>query len=280
MSDQPPHGVTRPAGKPGRSERARTSGYRSRFALFYIVLAVTGGVAAGAFMVITLRDPPTNPAAAPAGAAAASQSGELAAIEFASQVQRRYRLANGEKLVSVIASRNTIQDGDLGYIRVNYQLIRPGDALDERDSQVVPVDDAIQFSLCGAEARCTIPGEATPETGLMLRQIGLELALRTLQHDPKVNNVTVFLRPIEPPPNTDGYVLVFRRDALKRSDPDVLIKPLDEIIPGISSEIFPGTMTRIQQRTVEELTQPNLYVGIYQLIGGRDALLQLQPVQG
>ena len=108
----------------------------------------------------------------------------------------------------------------------------------------------------------------------------LELALRTLQHDPKIQNVTVFLRPIAPPPNTDGYVLVFRRDALQKSDPEVLIKPLEEIIPGVGSQILPATMTRIQQRRVEELTRPNLYVGVYQLIGGRDVLLQLQPVQG
>jgi hypothetical protein len=30
-------------------------------------------------------------------------------------------------------------------------------------------------------------------------------------------------------------------------------------------------------RRVDQLTRPHLYYGIYQLIGGRDALLQLQP---
>ena len=39
---------------------------------------------------------------------------------------------------------------------------------------------------------CAIPGEATEERGLLLRGMGLELALRTMQFDHAIDNVAVF----------------------------------------------------------------------------------------
>ena len=74
-----------------------------------------------------------------------------------------------------------------------------------------------------------------------------------------------------------GVVLVFRRDVLERQNPGLLTQPLERTLPGAGSSIQPGQMRQDVARRVDQLTRPHLYYGIYQLIGGRDALLQLQP---
>jgi len=192
-----------------REERARLSGYRRRFGIVYVLLALATGVAVGALIVEALRDPAPSESL-PTGTAQAgpSEPGELGAMQIADQVQRNYRLPNGDELVNVVASRNTLQDGNLGYLRVGYQVIRPGDGFKDKDSLLVQPEDAIQYSLCGAGQSCAIPGTASTDRGILVRRMGLELALRTLKFDPSVDNVTVFLGPIPPPAGVDGVVLI------------------------------------------------------------------------
>jgi hypothetical protein len=262
---------------PDRRDQARMAAYRSRFALVYVGLALVAGIAAGAFLVTVTRDKPADePVSIPSSLLATNERGEIAAQDLAEAVQRSYRLPTNEPLVNVIASRNSLQDGELGYLRVRYQLIRPVDATFDEDSRPVVLDNAIQYSLCGVERNCAIPGEASAERLMLLRRMGAELALRTLRLDDSVDNVTIFLRPVQPPGNADSYVLLFERDQLEQN---LLSKPLGDVLPGIGVQLVPGQMTQAQQTKVDELTRRNLYVGIYQLLGGRDALLQLQPVQ-
>ncbi len=260
-----------------RKERARLSGYRRRFGVVYAVLALVAGIGIGALIVAALRDP--APAETfPKGATQfrPSEPGELGAMQIADQVQRNYRLSNGDELVNVVASRNTLQDGNLGYLRVGYQIIRPADGTKDKDSLIVQPDDAIQFSLCGSAANCTIPGTASAERGLLVRRMGLELALRTMKFDPSVDNVTVFLRPM-PADGSDGVVLMYRRNVLENANPGLLSQPISRTLPGSGSIMQPGQMRADVARRVDQLTRSNLYYGVYQLLGGRDALLQLQP---
>jgi hypothetical protein len=107
--------------------------------------------------------------------------------------------------------------------------------------------------------------------------MGLELALRTMKFDPSVDNVTVFLGPIPPPAGVDGVVMMFRRNVLEKQNPGLFSQPLSRILPGSGSLIQPSQMPSAVARRVDQLTRANLYYGVYQLIGGRDALLQLQP---
>ena len=261
-----------------REERARLSGYRRRFGIVYVLLALATGVAVGALIVEALKDPaPTE--TTPTGAAqfGPSEPGELGAMQIADQVQRNYRLPNGDELVNVVASRNTLQDGNLGYLRVAYQVIRPGDGFKDKDSLLVQPEDAIQYSLCGAGQSCAIPGTASTDRGILVRRMGLELALRTLKFDPSVDNVTVFLGPIPPPAGVDGVVLMYRRNVLETQNPGILSQPISRTLPGSGRRIEPGLMPADVARRVDQLTRSNLYYGVYQLIGGRDALLQLQP---
>ena len=272
---EPARGAATPA--PDREDRARKSSYSRRFAVIYMVLALVTGIAVGAFIVVALRDDGSAPPAAePAARFQPTEPGELGAMQIAEQVQRSYRLPNGDELANVVAIRNTLQDGHLGYLRVRYQLFRPADGVEEKDTKVEIPRDAIQYSLCGFGQGCVIPGTATAERGLLVRRMGLELALRTLTFDPAVDNVTVFLRPM-PADGSDGVVLVFRRDVLDRLTPGLLSQPLERTLPGAGSQIQPGQMRQDIARRVDQLTRPHLYYGVYQLLGGRDALLQLQP---
>ncbi|MCZ7590004.1 MAG: hypothetical protein M5U27_14350 [Gaiella sp.] len=260
-----------------REERARLSGYRKRFGLVYIVLALVTGIAVGALIVVALRTDSSAQQAVPRAAGfTPSEPGELGAMQIAELVQRNYRLPNGDELVTVIASRNTLQDGNLGYLRVRFHILRPGDGFQDKDSLLVQPNDAIQYSLCGVGPSCTIPGTASADRGLLVRRMGLELALRTLKFDPGVDNVSVFLRPM-PAEGSDGVVLVYRRNILESLNPGLLSQPLERTLPGAGSIIQPGQMRADVARRVDQLTRSNLYYGVYQLIGGRDALLQLQP---
>lgn len=268
----------RPQPEPTRADRARHSAYRSRFVLIYFALAIVLGSAVGA-LAITLRSSSSSKAKPQAPVFNPSANGEIAAMALAANVQRRYRTADGKALVDVIASRNTLQNGDLGYLRVRFQVVQPLDAQNGRDSQVLRTNDAIQYSLCGTGAQCAIAGTPTPAHAGLLQREALELALRTLGNDAHVDNVSVFIRPVPPPQGSsfEGYVYVFNRGLITKNDPSLLSQPLQETLPGAGSTLTPAQMDQDQILRIEELTRPYLYLFRYQVIGGRDAAIDLQP---
>jgi hypothetical protein len=267
--------------EPSRAERARHSAYRGRFVAVYFALALVLGCAIGA-LAVGLRSSSGTTARPQARVFTPSTSGELGAIDLASDVQQTYRLANGKAFVDVVASRNTLQNGNLGLLRVRYQIIQPADALNGRDSQLLRPTDAIQYSLCGNGPQCAIPGKVTAAYGGLLRREGLELALRTFLNDSRVDNVVVFLGPVPVPQGSslEGYVLMFSRAVITRNNPALLSRPLGETLPRAGSKLTPAQMTPDQILRIDELTQPYLYLFRYQLIGGRDAVLALQPPTG
>ncbi len=261
-----------------RAERARSSAYRNRFVLVYFVLAIVLGCAIGALAVGlgTSKSKSATPQAKPF---VPSASGEIGAIDLAAQVEHAYRLETGHPLVDVVATRNTLQNGNLGFLRVRYQIIQPLDAAKNADSRILRTDDALQFSLCGSGTQCTIPGTPNAERGAMLRREGLELALRTFANDTSVDNVSVFLGPISAPQgsNMEGVVLYFNRHLIAQNDPRLLSRPITKILPGTGSTITPPQITRNDILMIKELTKPYLYLYRYQIVGGHDAVLDLQP---
>jgi hypothetical protein len=267
-----------PAEQANRKDKARRSGYRGRFVLVYFGLAIVVGVAIGALVVVLAS--PEKHDAKPAQIYTPSIRGEVGAIELANNVQRTYRGAGDTPFVDVVATRNTLQDGNLGLLRVRYQVIQPADAAKDRDSRILAPDDAIQYSLCGSDTNCSIPGTATQLRGALLRREALELAVRTFQNDQSVDNVVVFLRPFQPPDGSgyEGYALMLNRNLLMHDDPGLLTRPIESTLPGIGTKMTQERMTTSSARRVEELTKPHLYLYRYQLIGGRDALMELQPV--
>jgi len=263
---------------PTRSDRARKSAFRGRFVAVYFVLAIVVGVAIGG-LAVTLSSPKKHTAKPASQVFTSSASGELGAIELADNVQRSYRGNDGAPFADIVATRNTLQDGNLGLLRVRYQVIQPGDASSDRDSRILVPDDAIQYSLCGSGSNCQIPGTATALRGALLRREALELAVRTFQHDAAVDNVVVFLRPFQPPQGTsfEGYALMLSRNQVQRDEPSLLTDPITKTLPGAGTKMTQNLITAEQGRKIDELTRPHLYLYRYQLIGGRDALMELQP---
>ena len=118
------------------------------------------------------------------------------------------------------------------------------------------------------------------EGGALNDRAPMELSIRAKvmsRNTPSVDNVTVFLGPIPPPAGVDAVVLMYRRNVLESQNPGLLSQPIGRTLPGSGRRIEPGLMPADVARRVDQLTRSNLYYGVYQLIGGRDALLQLQP---
>jgi len=272
----------RPVGgeeRASRSDRARDAAYRSRFLIAYAALALVAAVGVGALVVSILRSPAKAPATPAASEFTPSQAGEIGAIQLAEAVQRKYRLPNGDEFVGVVASRNTLQDGNLGLIQVTYQYVQPFDSSKDKDSKVIRPQDAIQYSLCGVNPGCAIPGKPSQARFALLRRQGLELALRTFQNDPGVDNVAVFLRPVVASSAWEGYTLVFDRTELNHNEPGLISRPLSETLPGTKPTVTASDLTPAQVEHITALTRPYLYLYRYQLLGGRDALMQLQPAK-
>jgi hypothetical protein len=259
----------------GRAERARRSAYRSRFVLVYFGLAIALGAAVGALIVALESPKSTHPKRA--ATFTPTESGEAGALQIANKVQSLYRVPNKLPFVEIIASRNSLQDGSGNLLRVRFQVVQPGDAQYLKDARQLTPQDAIQYSLCGAGPACSIPGGATQARGSLLRREGLELALRTFMRDPHIDNVVIFLRPFNAPDGWEGVALMFDRNSITRGSPNLLTRSVTETLPGFGKSITPVQMTANEITRINELTQPYLFVYRYQVIGGRDALLQLQP---
>jgi hypothetical protein len=258
-----------------RAERARKSAYRSRFVLVYFALAIALGGAVGALIVALNSSKSTQPKKA--AAFVPTGSGEIGALQIANRVQSLYRLSNGLPVAEIIASRNSLQDGSGGLIRVRFQVVQAADAQSLKDSRTIFPQDALQYSLCGAGPVCSIPGGASRARGSLLRREGLELALRTFQRDSQVDNVVVFLRPFSAPQGWEGVALMFDRASMSRNTPNLLTRPITDSVPGFGRKLTPTQMTPNDIAKINELTQPYLFVYRYQTIGGRDAILQLEP---
>jgi hypothetical protein len=82
-----------------RAERARRLAYRSRFAVFYVVLAVVAGTGIGALLVLVSRG---SPAPAPAWSAwEPTGTTNQRAAQIADHVSAGYRLPSGHRLAQI-----------------------------------------------------------------------------------------------------------------------------------------------------------------------------------
>jgi hypothetical protein len=87
----------------------------------------------------------------------------------------------------------------------------------------------------------------------------------------------VFLRPVTPEQGWEGYNLVYDRAQLNHLEPGLLTRPLAATLPGGAKPVTATDLTPADVKRIEKLTRPYLYR--YQLLGGRDALMQLQPAK-
>lgn len=282
MSEQPstpaPSGgpVVSTTPKDERADRARSSGYRSRFALLYLGLAVIGGIGVGALVVLLAR-----PDAAPAPQWSAWQpSGSNAAKtkQIADRVAREYRLDSGDQLAIALSGPPTVTAGSsegTGDIPVRAIAVRPDTSTglaEEDDIDIIDSAGSHQYILCGLGTNCSIAsGEASEARHALLRREAMELALYTFKYVPDIESVTVFL-----PPRPDGAAppnaVFLQRGDMKAELGKPLTKTLEPTTPTI------GQLQGKELSTVNRLTRPHLYQYEYTQAQDGSAVLVLSPV--
>jgi len=238
-----------------RGERARRLAYRSRFGVFYVLLAIVAGAGVGALLVLVGRG---SPAPAPAWSAW-EPTGTTAqrAAQIADYVSDGYRLPSGNRLAQI-----TYEGPPVGTVDGSTQLpvrafaVRPdttGGRADASDIQTVNGNTTVQYNLCGLGAGCAIPeGKPTNARGELLRREALELALYSFRYLDGVDSTLVLL-----PPRPDGKAAtaVFLERADLRAE---LRQPLEQTLPA---PLTPGVgeIQPDEQRVIDRTTRPRLY---------------------
>jgi hypothetical protein len=248
-------GSTVAARPESRSDRARRLAYRSRFAVFYVVLAVVAGAGVGALLVLVGRG---SPAPAPAWSAwEPTGSTERRAAQIGDHVGDQYRLPSGHALTAGTYSGPPVVTGpDGSSFQVRAIAVRPdttGGRAEADDIDTVNAADTVMYTLCGLGNSCAIEeGKPSVARGQLLRREALELALYSFHYLDGVDSTLVLL-----PPRPDGKAAtaVFLekgdvRTELGRSLGETLSAPLT---PGI------GEIHADEQRVIERTTRSRLY---------------------
>lgn len=238
-----------------RADRARRGAYRSRFALFYVVLAIVAGAGVGALLVLVGRG---SPAPAPAWSAwEPTGSVERRAAQIGDHVGDQYRLPSGKALVAVTyAGPPTVTGPDGSTFQVRALAVRPDTTAgraEADDIDTLNAQNTVMYTLCGLANACSIAeGKPSLERGQLLRREALELALYSFRYLDGIDSTLVLL-----PPRADGQaataVFVERgdvREALERPLDETLTAPLT---PGV------GEIQADEQRVIDRATQSRLY---------------------
>lgn len=234
-----------------RADRARRLAYRSRFAAFYVLLAIVAGAGVGALLVLVGRG---SPAPAPAWSAwEPTGTSDQRVAQIADHVNDQYRLPSGKALVAITYQGlpvGTVDGKDI--LPVRALAIQPdttGGRADENDVATVTGTSTVQYNLCGLGGGCTIPeGKPSVAREQLLRREALELALYSFRYLDGIDSTLVLL-----PPTGDGNeataVFLSRKDLGAE-----LNRPLDQTLtaplaPGV------GEITLDEQRTIRRATR-------------------------
>jgi hypothetical protein len=262
------------AGKVPRSERARRTGYRRRFGFIYGALALIGGIALGALIVLLTRpDAVPNPAWSswePSG------SSNARVKQIADHVAKEYRF-QGEQMVVALGGPPTVAAGgdSTSPIPVAAIAVRPDTSTgqaEEDDIELVDASKSMQFVLCGLGDGCALSsGPPTEARHTLLRREALELALYTFKYVDGVDSVTVFLPP--PAGGQAPATAVF----LERGDihPE-LSKPLSQTLSSLTPSV--GTIKAGELQTLNRITRSRLYQFQYTQAQDLSAVLVLDPI--
>lgn len=259
-----------------RADRARRLAYRSRFAAFYVLLAVVAGAGVGALMVLVNRG---SPAPAPAWSAwEPAGSAERRLAQIGDHVGDQYRLPSGKPLVAVTYSgAPTVTGPDGSTFQVRAIAVRPDTTAgraEADDVNTVSAANTVMFTLCGLGSSCSIPeGKPSQARGQLLRREALELALYSFTYLNGVDSTLVLL-----PPRADGKMAT----AVFVEHGDVggeLGRPLDQTLtapltPGVG-EIQPD-----EQRVIDRTTRSRVYEYSYLQAQDGSPVMVLTPALG
>jgi hypothetical protein len=257
-----------------RSERARRAGYRRRFAIIYGSLALIGGIAIGALLVLLTRpDAVPNPAWSswePTG------SSNAQVLQIADHVAKQYKF-QGDQLVVALGGPPTITDAGNtnAEIPIRAIAVRPDTSTgqaEEDDIQLIDASQSMEYVLCGLGDGCSISqGAPTEARGTFLRRQALELALYTFKYVDGVDSVTVILPPL-PGGQTPPSAVFLKRGDVKSE----LSKPLSQTLAPITPTI--GTIKATELQTLNRITRPRLYQVGYTQAQDASPVLILSPV--
>ena len=238
-----------------RADRARRLAYRSRFAAFYVALAIVAGAGVGALLVLVGRG---SPAPAPAWSAwEPTGSVERRSAQIADHVGDQYRLPSGKALVAITyAGPPTVTGPDGSSFRVPAIAVRPDTTAgraEADDINTLNAANTVMYTLCGLGEACSIPeGKPTADRGQLLRREALELALYSFRYLDGIDSTLVLL-----PPRADGQaataVFIERRDVRTQLD-----RPLDQTLtapltPGV------GEIQADEQSVIDRSTRSRIY---------------------
>jgi hypothetical protein len=238
-----------------RADRARRLAYRSRFAAFYVLLAVVAGAGVGTLLVLVGRG---SPAPDPAWSAwEPTGSVERRSAQIADHVGDQYRLPSGKALVAVTyAGPPTVTGPDGSRFLVPAIAVRPDTTAGRAESDDIDTlnaANAVMYTLCGLGTACSIPeGKPSAERGQLLRREALELALYSFHYLDGIDSTLVLL-----PPRADGQaataVFIERGDVRAELD-----RPLDQTLtapltPGV------GEIQADERSVVDRTTRSRIY---------------------
>jgi hypothetical protein len=259
-----------------RADRARRLAYRSRFAAFYVLLAIVAGAGVGALLVLVGRG---SPAPAPAWSAwEPTGSVERRSAQIADHVGDQYRLPSGKALVAITyAGPPTVTGPDGSSFRVPAIAVRPDTTAGRAEADDIDTLNAantVMYTLCGLGNACSIPeGKPTAERGQLLRREALELALYSFHYLDGIDSTLVLL-----PPRADGQaataVFIERGDV--RAE---LSRPLDQTLtapltPGV------GEIQADEQAVVDRTTRSRIYEYGYLQAQDGSPVMVLTPAVG
>ena len=259
---------------PNRSERARRTTYRLRFAIVYVFLAGALGVAIGAFTVLMTQADPADPA--PWSSWRPEGRENQYPDEIAEHVASAYRLESGRQLVGVLAGPAEVRDLPIRAALIQHASSNP--TIDD-DVEVVEINSSVMYTFCGVGDNCSIAeGESTPERFQLLRREALELALYTFTYVDGVDSVIALLPvdlgdPATEEDDTSAAVFLQRKDVAAALD-----RPLRETLAG-PPPVAGSLLGPDESAVVDRLTSRRSY--LYDLEPTQDlgAILRFQPIE-
>ena len=273
---QPVGGSEKASGE-SRAERSRVGGYRRRFAIVYIGLALVVGVALGAFVVLVGRP---EAAPDPVWSAWEPNGSETARVrQIADHVTSAYRTPAGEQLVAALAGPPALPAGGgvdgTSPIPIRAIAVRPDTSRGQAEENDIEIHDAsksMQFILCGLGEGCAIrSGTPSQARHSLLRREALELALYTFKYLDDVDSVAILLPP--PPGGESPATAVYLTRADVKSE---LGKPLRRTLAPGAPPL--GAIPSTELETLNRITLPRLYNFQYTQTQDLSAVLVLDPV--
>lgn len=243
-----------------------------RFMLGYVIVVVMAG-AMLAVLAYATRDSKSTTAANSWGGVQIEENGFERAREIAAKVAPRYRGANGEQIAAVTAQPGEISGLPLQYIALRHGRTQP---LTQGDVSTVEPGTTALYSFCGlgGQQNCALPGEPSPERGLLLRREALELSLYTFKNLPNVDTVISLLPPVprgegQPP---QGLAVWFERRHLENALSQPMSATLSEPPPYLQGDINAN-----EAATINQLTELRFFNSSFEQLPTQGVVLNLEP---